>query len=104
MSLNEEVIFISQILIIFGILLFVGKIIDTLKTKPKLLRTADYFVGLSSICLLISSVLNLLNLNDNTLTDIEFQLLFPIIVIFGMEYQTLPSFMGFIRPGKNRVC
>ncbi len=98
LSLDEEIIFISEILRFFGILLFVGKIIDTLKVKPKLLRTADYFVGLSSICLLMLSVLGLLNLNDNTLTDIEFHLLFPVIMIFGIEYKTLPSFMGFIRP------
>ena len=101
LSLNENVLFISKILKVFGILLFVGKIIDTLKIKPKLLRTADYFVGLSSMCLLVLSVLSLLNLDDNTLTDIEFQLLFPVIMIFGIEYKTLPSFMGFIRPRKK---
>ncbi len=101
LSLNEKILFISKTLRVFGILLFVGKIIDTLKIKPKLLRTADYFVGLSSICLLTLSVLSLLNLNDNTLTDIEFQLLFPVIMIFGIEYKTLPSFMGFIRPRKK---
>ena len=100
-SLNENILFVSQILRVFGILLFVGKIFDTLKIKPKLLRTADYFVGLSCICLLISSVLSLLNLNDSTLTDIEFHLLFPVIMIFGIEYKTLPSFMGFIRPRKK---
>jgi hypothetical protein len=81
--------------------LFVGKTIDTLKIRPKLLRTADYFVGFSSICLLIVSILNLFKLNDNTLTDIEIQLLFPIIMIFGIEYKTLPSFLGFIRPRKK---
>ena len=101
LSLNENILFISKILRVFGILLFVGKIVDTLKIKPKLLRTADYFVGLSSICLLTLSVLSLLNLNGNTLADIEFQLLFPIIMIFGIEYKTLPSFMGFIRPRKK---
>ncbi len=101
LSLNENVLFISKILRVFGILLFVGKIVDTLKIKPKLLRTADYFLGLSSICLLTLSVLSLLNLNGNTLADIEFQLLFPVIMILGIEYKTLPSFMGFIRPRKK---
>ena len=99
--INERILFISEIFRIFGILLFVGKIIDTLKIQPKLLRTADYFVGFSSICLLIVSILNLFKLNDNTLTDIEIQLLFPIIMIFGIEYKTLPSFLGFIRPRKK---
>jgi hypothetical protein len=101
LSSNENILFISKILRVFGILLFVGKMIDTLKIKPRLLRTADYFVGLSSICLLTLSVLSLLNLNDNTLTDIELQLLFPVIMIFGIEYKTLPSFMGFVRPRKK---
>ena len=99
--INERILFISEIFRIFGILLFIGKIIDTLKIQPKLLRTADYFVGFSSICLLIISVLNLFKLNDNTLTDTEIQLLFPIIMIFGIEYKTLPSFLGFIRPRKK---
>ena len=99
--INERILFISEIFRIFGILLFVGKLIDTIKIQPKLLRTADYFIGFSSICLLIVSVLTLFNLNDNTLTDIEIQLLFPIIMIFGIEYKTLPSFLGFIRPRKK---
>ena len=87
---------------IFGILLFVGKLIDTLKVKPKLLRTADYFIGFSAICLLTVSILNVFKPNDNSLTDIEIQLLFPLIMIFGIEYKTLPSFLGFIRP-RNKL-
>jgi hypothetical protein len=99
--INERILFISEIIRIFGIFLFVGKIIDTIKIKPKLLRTADYFVGFSAICLLIISILNLFKLNDNTLMGLEIQLLFPIIMILGIEYKTLPSFLGFIRPRKK---
>ena len=33
--INQRIIFISEIFRIFGVLLFVGKIIDTLKIKPK---------------------------------------------------------------------
>ena len=101
-TMNEKILFISELFRIFGILLFVGKIIDTLKVKPKLLRTADYFIGFSSICLLIVSILNVFKPNDNSLTDIEIQLLFPLIMIFGIEYKTLPSFLGFIRP-RNKL-
>ena len=101
-SVSEKILLVSELFRIFGILLFVGKIIDTLKIKPKLLRTADYFIGLSSICLLAVSILNLFTLDDNSLTDIETQLLFPIIMIFGIEYKTLPSFLGFIRP-RNQI-
>ena len=100
-KIARQILFFSQILRIFGILLFLGKIIDTLKIKPRLLRDADYFVAFSSICLLIISVLHLYEVNGNTLLDIEIQLLFPIIMIFGIEYKTLPSFLGFIRPRKK---
>jgi hypothetical protein len=100
-KINDQISFFSQILRIIGVLLFLGKIFDTLKIKPKLLRDADYFIAFSSICLLIISILNLLKVNGNALLDIEIQLLFPIIMIFGIEYKTLPSFLGFIRPRKK---
>lgn len=100
-EINESILDIAGIFRVFGIVLFVIKIFDTLKTRPKLLRTADYFIGFSSVCLLIVSVLNLSKLNGSTLTDIEIQLLFPILMIFGIEYKTLPSFLGFVRPKKN---
>src|SRR5919107_2030285 len=101
-TVNEKIIVVSELFRTFGIILFVIKIVDTLKVKPKLLRTADYFIGFSSMSLLIVSILHLFKLNDNSLTDIEIQLLFPIIMIFGIEYKTLPSFLGFIRP-KNKL-
>ena len=41
--INERILFISEIFRIFGILLFVGKIIDTLKIQPKLLRDCRLF-------------------------------------------------------------
>jgi hypothetical protein len=93
--------FASKIFRLFGIALFVLKITDTLRIKPRLLRHADYFVGLSAICLLVTTVLDLFGLNEGTLMDIETQLLFPIIMIFGIEYKTLPSFLGFIKPKKK---
>ncbi len=98
---QEKILFISKIIRVCGVLLFVGKMINTLKTKPKLLRAADYFVGLSSTCLLMISVFSLFNYNDNTLMDVEVQLLFPIAMIFGIEYKSLPSILGFIRPRKK---
>ena len=101
-TVNEKILLVSELFRIFGIFLFVAKIFGTLKVKPKLLRTADYFIGFSSMCLLIVSILNLFKLYDNSLTDIEIQLLFPIIMIFGIEYKTLPSFLGFIRP-RNKL-
>jgi hypothetical protein len=98
---NWTIQFISKIFRLLGIFLFVLRIFDTLKIKPRLLRHADYFVGLSSICLLIMPVFDLFRLNEGTLMDIESQLLFPIIMIFGIQYKTLPSFLGFIKPRKR---
>jgi hypothetical protein len=37
----------------------------------------------------------------NSLTNIQLWLLFPVLMIFGIEYKTLPSFLGFIRPRKT---
>ncbi|HET7643046.1 MAG TPA: hypothetical protein VFK40_06030 [Nitrososphaeraceae archaeon] len=37
----------------------------------------------------------------HSLTHIQLWLLFPILMIFEIEYKTLPSFLGFIRPRKN---
>ena len=43
---------------------------------------------------------NISTTSTNPLTYIELWLLFPVIMIFGIEYKTLPSFLGFIRPRK----
>jgi hypothetical protein len=94
-------------LIVFTIIVFL-----TLRVKPKLLGLSDYFIALSVITLVIVNVIELLplsgytysNKNTTTTTDpltyIELWLLFPIIMILGIEYKTLPSFLGFIRPRK----
>ena len=94
-----------------GLSVFIILILVTLRVKPKLLRLSDYFIGLSVITLLIVNTIELVSLTDyrhsiiadtavNSLTYIELWLLFPIIMIYGIEYKTLPSFLGFIRPRK----
>jgi hypothetical protein len=35
------------------------------------------------------------------LLEIQLWMLFPILMIFGIEYKTMPSFLGFIRPKKK---
>jgi hypothetical protein len=101
-SFNDENLFtISAITRLFGVSLFTLKVIDTLRTTPRLLRIADYFIGFSSICLLITSILNLLPVKGNPLTNAEIQLLFPLLMILGIQYKTLPAFLGFIRPKKK---
>lgn len=94
-----------------GLIVFIMLILMTLRVKPKLLRLSDYFIALSVITLLIVNAIELVSLTEyrhstttdtavNSLTYIELWLLFPIIMIYGIEYKTLPSFLGFIRPRK----
>ncbi|HET7390703.1 MAG TPA: hypothetical protein VFJ51_07755 [Nitrososphaeraceae archaeon] len=89
----------SSILKLDGIFLFVIVILLTLRVKPKLLRLSDYFVGLSAITLIFASAIQFAGYDFNhSLASIELWLLFPLFMIFGIEYKTLPSFLGFIRP------
>jgi hypothetical protein len=92
---------LSSFLRLFGILLFVIIILLTLRVKPKLLRLSDYFVTLSTITLISASAIQFAGYDFNhSLASIELWLLFPVIMIYGIEYKTLPSFLGFIRPRK----
>ena len=97
-----------------GISIFVTIIFLMLKIRPKRLRLSDYFIALSVTTLLTMNMIELAQMSgliysekDITkarltiaypLSHIELWLLFPIIMIFGIEYKTLPSFLGFIRP------
>ncbi|MCD6037979.1 MAG: hypothetical protein K0S67_1867, partial [Nitrososphaeraceae archaeon] len=59
-----------------------------------------YFIALSIITLIIINIVQSIGYeyNTNSLTHIQPWLLFPILMIYGIEYKTLPSFLGFIRP------
>jgi hypothetical protein len=87
---------------ISGIIIFLIIIFWTLRVRPKLLGLSDYFV---TVCLVSLVTANMIDLSGygyaNSLTHIQLWLLFPILMIFGIEYKTLPSFLGFIRPRKN---
>ena len=80
-----------------GIFCFI--IIWILRVRPKLLRMADYFIGLSVVLFGTLTVLHSFNFNVIT-NNILLWLMFPILMIFGVEYKTLPSFIGFIWPRK----
>jgi len=91
----------SSILRLSGVLIFVIVILLTLRVKPKLLRMSDYFLTLSAITLITASAIQFAGYDFNhSLASIELWLLFPIAMIYGIEYKTLPSFLGFIRPRK----
>jgi len=85
-----------------GVLIFLILLFWTLRIRPKLLRLSDYFIAL---CLITLITVNLIDLSrngySNSLTQVLLWLLFPTLMIFGIEYKTLPSFLGYIRPRKT---
>jgi hypothetical protein len=106
-----------MILRLSGLVIFAVLIFSTLRVKPKLLRLSDYFIALAVATLLLVNVVDLIGPStsvfslDNggvnrsatadSLTSLELWLLFPVMTIYGIEYKTLPSFLGFIRPNKT---
>ena len=119
---NESFSLLGSFAQFLGVSIFCGIMIWTLRIHPRLLRTADYFVGLSVLVLVAMSLFDLtpgiINLieeeigggrilqderseNGNVLSEAQMLLLFAILMIFGIEYKTLPSFLGFIKPRKK---
>jgi len=85
-----------------GVTIFLAIVFWTLRIRPKLLGLSDYFI---TLCLLALITVNVIELSGyrhaGSLTHIQLWLLFPVLMIFGIEYKTLPSFLGFIRPRKT---
>jgi hypothetical protein len=85
-----------------GVIIFLIIVFWTLRVRPKLLGLSDYFITLSLVTLLTVNMIELSGYGyANSLTNIQLWLLFPVLMIFGIEYKTLPSFLGFIRPRKT---
>lgn len=118
LTILSNLLFFIMIVIItprfVGITAFVTIILLMLKFRPKRLRLSDYFIALSVVTLLTMNIIELVQMSgliyseediitatstvSYPLIHIELWLLFPIIMIFGIEHKTLPSFLGFIRP------
>ena len=107
---HDVLILLASLAQVLGISVFSAITIKTLKIHPRLLRMADYFIALSVSALLAIAILKLVGQvvvteggggNGSSLTGAQMQLLFVILMIFGVEYKTLPSFLGFIRPRKK---
>ena len=85
-----------------GVTIFLAIVFWTLRIRPKLLGLSDYFI---TLCLLALITVNVIELSGyrhaSSLTHIQLWLLFPVLMIFGIEYKTVPSFLGFIRPRKT---
>jgi hypothetical protein len=85
-----------------GVIIFLIIVFWTLRVRPKLLGLSDYFITLSLVTLITVNVIELSGYGYvNSLTHIQLWLLFPVLMIFGIEYKTLPAFLGFIRPRKT---
>jgi hypothetical protein len=82
--------------------IFGGLIIAVLRTRPKLLGMADYYIALSIILLAILTISQIIN-HEYKSSTIQLWFMFPIVMIFGIEYKTLPAFVGFVRP-RNRMA
>ena len=97
---NNNLLKWSNLLRLTGITIFAIIVFLALRVRPKLLRLSDYFIALSIITLIIINIVQSIGYgyNTNSLTHIQLWLLFPILMIYGIEYKTLPSFLGFIRP------
>ena len=91
---------------LLSVSIFTATTIWTLRIPPRLLRTADYFIALSVAVLLSTNLLRVINQagsggNGSSLSEVQMLLLFAILMILGVEFKTLPSFLGFIRPRKK---
>jgi hypothetical protein len=90
-----------MVLRISGVIIFLVIVFWTLRVRPKLSGLSDYFIALCLVTLMTVNVIDLSGYEYiNSLTHIQLWLLFPVLMIFGIEYKTLPSFLGFIRPRK----
>ncbi len=98
---NESLSIIEGMLRMCGIAIFAILILYTLRITPKLLQKADYFFGMAVIMFVFVNLIHELFGNfDQSLNYIHLWLLFPVLMIFGVYYKTVPAFVGFTRPRK----
>ena len=99
-SANNIINLLAHFCRLVGVGIFSVLILFTLRTSPKLLRLADYFIALSVFLFVILAFSDILNYGEIA-RNIQLWIMFPIIMIFGIQYKTLPSFIGFIWPRKK---
>jgi hypothetical protein len=94
---------IGGVLRLAGVSVFAGSVFWMVRTaRPRLLGLADSFVATSAGVLLALAALHAAGARPaSALAEIQSLLLFPVLMIFGVEYKTMPSFIGFIRPRKR---
>ena len=69
-----------------GITIFAAMTLWTLRIRPKLLRTADYFIALAVLTLFAINVMHLFGYakSASSLSEVQVLILFPILMIFGV--------------------
>lgn len=93
---------VASALRLAGVVIFAATVFWMARTKPRLLALADYFALVSvSVLVALSASRAAGYAPADTLAEVQAWLLFPILMIFGVEYKTMPSFLGFIRPRKR---
>jgi len=71
---------------ISGVIIFLVIVFWTLRVKPKVLGLSDYFIALCLVTLITINVIDLSGYEYiNSLTHIQLWLLFPVLMIFGIE-------------------
>lgn len=85
-----------------GVVIFAGMVFWMARVRPRLLALADYFALISVSVLVALAIARAAGyVPANALAEVQSWLLFPVLMIFGVEYKTMPSFLGFIRPRKR---
>jgi hypothetical protein len=102
-AIGSDLSAIGTIARVVGVSIFAAMTLWTLRIHPKLLHMADYFIALSVVTLLGINVIQLAGYarSGNPLSEVQVLLLFPVLMVLGVEYKTLPPFLGFIRPRKK---
>src|SRR5262245_42600494 len=99
-ELNNIINLVGNFCRIAGVTVFFVLIVYVLRVRPKLLKMADFFIALSVVLFVTMTIFYSLNIYK-TSENILLWLMFPILMIFGIEYKTLPSFIGYIWPRKR---
>ena len=99
-ELNNVITLVGNFCRVAGVTVFFVLIVYVLKVRPKLLKMADFFIALSVVLFVTMTIFYSLDIYK-TSENILLWLMFPILMIFGIEYKTLPSFIGYIWPRKR---
>lgn len=88
---------LATTLMLSGVIIFLVYMLNATRIRPKLLPLSDYYIILAVVSLLLINLIRFFE-PPLTLQYIQLWLLFPLFMILGVEYKTLPSFIGYVNP------